>query len=252
MAAEGEITPMPEVAIFADTQAEPASVYKWLDWLEKQLPFPVHRVSYGDLAYDNNRVRVSKAGNKYIKLFIPAFLMGANGNRAGMSHRKCTRDYKILPIQRKLRELVGIKRSRPGIPVLAVQWIGISVDEADRMKPSQQPWLESRWPLIEKGISRQDCKDWMARHGYPEPPRSACIFCPYRSDAEWLRLRQHEPLEFARAAAWEKQMQKRSNQVAALKALPFLHDSLRPLARVRFSNGGTRHFSNECEGLCGN
>lgn len=31
MAAHGEITPMPDAAIFADTQAEPASVYKWLD-----------------------------------------------------------------------------------------------------------------------------------------------------------------------------------------------------------------------------
>ncbi len=41
MAAAGEVSPMPTAAIFADTQDEPASVYKWLDWLEKQLPFPV-------------------------------------------------------------------------------------------------------------------------------------------------------------------------------------------------------------------
>ena len=41
MAAKGEVGPMPTAAIFADTQAEPASVYKWLDWLEAQLPFPV-------------------------------------------------------------------------------------------------------------------------------------------------------------------------------------------------------------------
>ncbi len=40
MAANNEITPMPDAAIFADTQAEPSSVYEWLDWLEKQLPFP--------------------------------------------------------------------------------------------------------------------------------------------------------------------------------------------------------------------
>lgn len=47
MAVHGEITPMPDAAIFADTQAEPQSVYKWLDWLEMQLPFPVHRVTKG-------------------------------------------------------------------------------------------------------------------------------------------------------------------------------------------------------------
>jgi hypothetical protein len=49
MAAAGEITPMPDCAIFADTQGEPHAVYAWLDWLEKQLPFPVHRVTQGSL-----------------------------------------------------------------------------------------------------------------------------------------------------------------------------------------------------------
>jgi hypothetical protein len=49
MAARGEIGPMPVCAIFADTRAEPKGVYAHLDWLERQLPFPVHRVSAGNL-----------------------------------------------------------------------------------------------------------------------------------------------------------------------------------------------------------
>jgi len=49
MAAHDEIAPMPVAAIFADTQAEPKAVYEWLDWLEKQLPFPIHRVTAGKL-----------------------------------------------------------------------------------------------------------------------------------------------------------------------------------------------------------
>ena len=49
MAARGEIA-MPDCAVFADTQAEPPSVYRWLDWLEKQLPYRVYRVTAGDLA----------------------------------------------------------------------------------------------------------------------------------------------------------------------------------------------------------
>ena len=47
MAVHGEITPMPDYAIFADTQDEPASVYKWLDWLESKLTFPLVRVTRG-------------------------------------------------------------------------------------------------------------------------------------------------------------------------------------------------------------
>ena len=49
MAAHGEIEPMPNCAIFADTQWEPKAVYDHLDWLEKQLPFPVHRVTAGSI-----------------------------------------------------------------------------------------------------------------------------------------------------------------------------------------------------------
>ena len=36
MAVRGEITPMPDCAIFADTGAEPQYVYEWLNWLEMQ------------------------------------------------------------------------------------------------------------------------------------------------------------------------------------------------------------------------
>jgi 3'-phosphoadenosine 5'-phosphosulfate sulfotransferase (PAPS reductase)/FAD synthetase len=53
MAARGQIEPMPDYAIFADTQAEPKHIYSWLDWLETQLPFPLIRVTKGNL-----RVRV--------------------------------------------------------------------------------------------------------------------------------------------------------------------------------------------------
>ena len=51
MAAHGEIGPMPDCAIFADTGWEPRAVYEHLAWLRSPnvLPFPVHIVSAGDL-----------------------------------------------------------------------------------------------------------------------------------------------------------------------------------------------------------
>src|ERR1017187_6074896 len=75
MAAAGEITPMPKCAIFADTQAEPKSVYVWLDWLEKQLPFPVYRVVKGyGLTDALLTLRVSKtSGNTYCNTSLPAY-----------------------------------------------------------------------------------------------------------------------------------------------------------------------------------
>ena len=45
MFATGELSPMPDCAIFADTGAEPKIVYDHLERLIEALPFPVHIVS---------------------------------------------------------------------------------------------------------------------------------------------------------------------------------------------------------------
>lgn len=175
MAAAGEITPMPDCAIFADTHHEPKAVYEWLEWLESQLPFPVHRVSGGDLWKSATAVRRTKDGERtYIKTGIPIFFTGSDGGelttRKGIGKRQCTRDFKTAPIVRKTRELVGLKRALKSTPILATTWIGISSDEAHRAKPSREPWIAKRHPLLELDMDRQDCFDWMESHGYPPPP----------------------------------------------------------------------------------
>ena len=48
MAAHGEIEPMPDCAIFADTGSEPQHVYDQLDLVEANVPFPVYRVMEKD------------------------------------------------------------------------------------------------------------------------------------------------------------------------------------------------------------
>ena len=96
MAAHGEVTPMPDAAIFADTQAEPASVYKWLDWLEGQLPFPVHRVTRGDMTDESLLIRQRKDGSGcWSKSLIPAFIENKDGSR-GIMGRQCTYSYKRI------------------------------------------------------------------------------------------------------------------------------------------------------------
>lgn len=138
---------------------------------------------------------------------------------------------------------------------LVRSWIGISMDEASRMKPSREAWIAHRYPLIEKRITRSDCLRWMEAHGYPEPPRSACVFCPFHNDEEWRRLRDQEPREFRRAVKFEKDIQKARAASENFRTTPFLHRQLVPLTRVDFSTAGERgqlnFFENECEGMCG-
>jgi len=242
MAERGEITPRPDAAIFADTQAEPASVYRWLDRLEKQLSFPVYRVTKGDLAEAGLELRTSRnSGKVYLNTLIPLFLAGESD---GILWRKCTRDFKIDVIQRKVKAL------REGRSVS--QWIGISTDEAHRMKDSNLDWVENRYPLIEIGMSRSDCLRWMHESGYPEPPRSACYFCPYHSDREWVRLKTQEPEEFAKAVEWERRCQDAARRNEVLRGVPYLHASRIPLDEVKFNHENQRTlFGNECEGMCG-
>ncbi len=252
MAAHGEIGPMPECAIFADTGDEPAAVYKWLDWLEKQLPFPVHRVSAGVLSERELRViRSKRSGNLYRKSGVP-FYTTENGKK-GMLPRKCTRDFKIDPITRAQRIYAGVKRGEKQKVVCT--WIGISTDEMERMKDSHVPFSMNRWPLIEAGVSRQQCLDWMKAKGYPQPPRSACVFCPYHSDREWVRLRSEAPEEFERAVRFEKDVQEATLADDVSNGVPFLHASRKPLAEVVFNPTAEQEavegMGNECEGMCG-
>lgn len=252
MAAHGELSPMPDAAIFADTQAEPKAVYEWLDWLEKQLPFPVYRVTHGSLKNDMLQKRPNR---KYRRLDIPAFIVDG-GKVVGLINRACTRDYKIRPIDKKVRELIGLRPGqRAPTEVVVTQWIGISRDEVQRMKPSRMKYVQNRWPLVDRGMRRHDCLLWMERNGYGRPPRSACTFCPYHSNAEWLSLTDEERQEAIdldnNIASFKGTNELRSG----LRGDIFLHRSGRRLELVFPTLSEEPEqvdmFQNECEGMCG-
>jgi len=250
MAAAGEITPMPTAAIFADTQAEPASVYRWLDWLETQLPFPVVRVTKGNLTATALRIREKRDGSgKWAKTVIPAYIKNPDGSR-GIIQRQCTYDFKVLQIIKATKRLIKEHGT-----TTAVQWIGISLDEVHRMKDSREALIRNRWPLIELRMKRSGCLSWMESRGHPKPPRSACKYCPYHSDTEWRRLRDEEPEEFAEAVQFDMDYRKVKKECRNMVGSPYLHNSLIPLGEVDFSTeeerGQLSMFNNECEGMCG-
>lgn len=241
MTACGELEPMVDFAIFADTQDEPKKVYEWLDWLEGQLPFPIYRVSKGSLWRYSTEVRTSKNGNKYLKTALPIFI--DNNGSVGKMRRQCTSEMKIEPILRFVKKKIGKKGT-------AIQWMGISYDEISRMRDSKEAWKTNYYPLIEMRMTRKDCLDWMQAKGYPKPPRSACVYCPYHSDMEWLRLKTEEPEEFQKAIEYEQAL-KRSLSETAITGTPYLHKSLKPLGSVEFVGNQINMFNEECEGHCG-
>ena len=248
--------PKPDIAVFADTGWEPEYVYRHLDWLEEQLTYPLIRVSDGDLKTNLKRGR-TVSGHSFVD--VPLFIVDENGKK-GMLRRQCTNHYKIRPIYREIRALAGGKRGRP-FPnrTHAEMWLGISLDEAGRMKPSREPWVEHRWPLVDIGMTRSDCVEWFKTE-YPDRylPRSACVICPYRSDEHWIELKRSEPDSYEEAVEFDRWLRS-STKTPVRKLLngrPYLHVARRPLATVvaeRETDGGVgdNQFNNECDGLCG-
>lgn len=261
MAAKGRFLPMPDFAVFADTQAEPQSVYDWLDWLEKQLPFPVYRVTKGNLTDDQLQLRTikkdcknHKAGMPYIRKIIPLFGVMPNGEIQGAIGRACTNDYKILEIIKKIKKECSIKNGQKEVTV--TQWIGISWDELQRVKDPRHAWTHHRWPLIERRMRRHDCLRWMKDNGYPEPPRSACVYCPFHSNTEWRRLRDDEPQEFQKAVQFDKEIRQQFHKDPIHKMDVYLHRSCKPLDEIDFDSDEQKgqqvwDFQAECEGMCG-
>jgi hypothetical protein len=253
MAAHGEIGSMPDCAIFADTGWEPKAVYDHLAWLTSGvLPFPVHIVNAGNIREDL-LARGSARSQRFIT--IPAFLL--SGRKEGMGRRQCTSHYKIEPIRKKVRELLGVG-PRDRVPAGAAEmWIGISLDEIIRATPSKVRFQVHRFPLLEQKLTRRHCLTWLEQHGYLTPPKSSCVGCPFHGDAAWRDIRDNAPDEWAQAVEVDAAIRKPIDRpgVTAMKAQQFLHRQLVPLDQVDLSTAEDRGqlnlFLNECEGMCG-
>lgn len=252
MAAHGEIGPMPDIAVFADTGWEPKSVYENLKWLMSPnvLPFPVI-VANLKAPNSSGNIRTDLVdridGRKSRVAAIPFFSVGPDG-KAGMGRRQCTREYKIGVIQSAIRKHLGIRRI---VNKTIEVWKGISLDEIGRCAPSRASWEFSRWPLIEERMRRYDCIMWLRRHEYPVPPKSSCIGCPFHNNAHWREMKENAPDEFEDACQVDEII--RDGERWGFKYQQYMHRSCKPLREVDFSepDNGQGDWMAECEGMCG-
>ncbi len=247
MSARGDL-PRLDYAIFADTGWEPKAVYEWLDWLETKLPFPVLRVQrqgedLGQHAISIATLDVTRTASP------PWYTAGPDG----MLPKQCSGEYKTRVIGRKVRELLGLAPGQRGPKEQVVeQWIGISKDEMQRMRHSEQKFTLNRFPLIEKRMSRIDCIKWMLERQYPRPPKSSCIFCPYRGQDQWRDMRDNAPEDWEAAVAFDKSIRP---GFFGMEGQAFLHRQRVPLDQVDLSTAADQGqgalFDEECEGVCG-
>lgn len=224
MAVHGEL--QIDRAIFADTQWEPRAVYDWLETLmpiAERAGIPIDVVSTGNI-----RERALAASTRFASM--PLYARNEEG-KPGMLQRQCTQEYKTSPVRTRIRELLGIKRTlRKGIEPATVV-IGISRDEAQRMRDSDVAYIVHEYPLVDRHLTRTDCVRWLRERGYPEPPKSACIGCPYTDNARWREMRDTRPDEWADAVDFDVRV-RRMNRI---DGDVYLHRSLIPLPMVDLS-----------------
>ncbi|MEN6532742.1 MAG: hypothetical protein ABFD89_03715 [Bryobacteraceae bacterium] len=245
MCDRGDLPPV-DVAIFADTQAEPKAVYDHLEWLKKQLRnTKVVTVTAGNLKteaieYQKYHVGTPAPYARYASL--PLYTLG------GIQNRQCTKYYKIFPAERYVMEtMLGVgygKRVKKGTVVTMV--FGISFDERERMRRPHRRWIINEYPLVDLRWNRHrviaEGEKMFPGHKFP---RSACKFCPWLRNEERL---QHEPQEHQEACEFDDLVRRVDKSTGV-----WIHPSLKPLRDVDLHEEDSPLFGmvNECEGMCG-
>jgi len=102
-----------------------------------------------------------------------------------MLKRQCTREYKVAPLARYLYD--RYPAGRIGL------MLGISVDEYHRMRDSSAARIEHVYPLVDRRLTRWQCREIVERAGLAVPWKSSCWFCPYRSSVSQWALVQRYP-----------------------------------------------------------
>lgn len=290
LALEGRILPKPDYAVFADTQCEPPWVYENLErlreWGGDEIPI---RVATQGSLLDAVKGGVNSTGGRFAS--VPFWVEGQGDEpeiawqqlealpmeidampkpedlvlrdeqpvKEAMGRRQCTREYKIDVVKKAIRTELGLEPGqRAAGRFMVEEWVGISLDEATRAKPSRYPWLVTRWPLLDDvPMNRDACKEYMAGLGFPVPQKSACTFCPFRKPIEYAIWRRDHPELFEEACQVDELIRSKGT-MSGMRGQQYVWRALKPLRELPSIEtlGGDETaqvsmFDNECEGICG-
>ena len=214
MVALKELPPV-DYAVHADTGHEMSGTYahakKWTPWLEE------HGVKVVTVHGRRTEVVVEAWSNS---VNIPAFTLDKQTGSRGQVQRQCTNLWKIQPIRRFIRTI--IPNPKPG----AVEsWLGISLDEWQRMRTSDVAFIVNVYPLVDRRITREACVAWLQAHGLDIPPKSACTFCPFKSLSAWQELKRQGGPDWAEAIAVDEAIRWKRE-----KHPLFVHPARKPLS----------------------
>jgi len=184
--------PMPDIFVFADTGREVVTTFEYLaKHVQPALSEFGRKVEI--VGHEYSSIDLFSSGGD---MLLPAFTR--QNNTIGKMPTFCSNEWKQRPIRRWLKE-----RDITDTDV----WLGISLDEAERMKSSGLKWYRHVYPLIELApMNRQGCVNVIQSHGWPVPDKSRCWMCPNQSPQAWKDLKRNQPDDFDKAVKLEDEI----------------------------------------------
>lgn len=206
----GEI-PKPDYAVMVDTGFEKTEVMRYVR--------AVTAPKLEEVGLTLNIVKTSDYADQEIidargYCIIPAFKKTKGGSLK--LRTSCNDKWKVNVIRKWLLEQEVEQY---------ISLIGISTDESHRQRKAHKKYYKNTYPLIELGMDRQDCIDYVTNLGWPEPPRSSCFICGQQDDGAWWRMAAKWGEDFHKAVAMEKKLQ-------AIDPNIYLHRSCKPLEKT--------------------
>lgn len=147
----------------------------------------------------------------------PYWTKNSDGTR-GRLLQKCTREYKIRPMNREIRGILERRYDigqghKKGLPEnLVEQWIGFSYDEVTRIKPSDRKFVSFRYPLVELGMTDEDVVAFFNDNSLPIPPRSVCNACFSNGLRSFYEAYRDRPQDWQQIVNVDKSVRNMSNQ----------------------------------------
>lgn len=255
---------VPELYLFADTGDERRATYAHV-WKMAEVfaaaGVPLQIVMRGETSTNrgkslSNHILTRNGGRGKGIATAPFFVETLKGDLAP-TRRTCTSQFKIGPLMKAQRDWFQPPRGTEK-PIWQ-QWLGISMDEAHRMKDADRRYYMTFHPLVWMRWSRQHCVEYLKGKRYADGSpvqivRSSCVYCPFHDAEEW-RAVQSDPEDWKAACHFDRTIRKvwKEDGLGGIKAPPFLHRSGKPIEEIDFSEDSDQMslWGEECAGVCG-
>jgi hypothetical protein len=188
-----------DLILFADVGGEKPLTYEFLPvfdhWLRRHNYPGVTVVEY----FTRDKQRLTLEKECLSKSILPSLAYG---------YKKCSLKHKVAPQDKFVNNWEPARQAwREGKRVL--KFIGFDATEGRRCtfagaSPDARKYVY-RYPLIDWGITREECIRIIAQEGLPQPGKSACFYCPATKKPEIVQLGYDHPDLLKRALVMERQ-----------------------------------------------